>query len=222
MAMRQSDSPGFRLGTLMRACVLALVLVAGAEAARTAFGSNFHTVTAGRCYRSAQPSPADLRVLAHTLGVRTVVNLRGVCDDEAWYHAERATAAELGLEFVDAGLWSGRQPYVDEFRDLIRALTDHPEPILLHCASGSDRSGFAAAVYLLLHTDTPPEVAACQLGLRFGHNPWGRAACQDRLLATYVAWLAERGLDHRPDAFRHWAMESYRPEAPALAYGPER
>src|SRR5436190_1360685 len=54
--------PGWpRLALLVRAAALALLLVVGAEVARTAFGSNFHTVVRGRCYRCAQPSVEDLR-----------------------------------------------------------------------------------------------------------------------------------------------------------------
>jgi protein tyrosine/serine phosphatase len=196
---------------LARGFVLALALVLAAEAVRTGAGSNFHTVAAHRCYRSAQPSPEALRVLAQTLGIRTVVNLRGLNDDEAWYHEERQAAERLALAFVDAGLWSSSPPSAEEFGDLVRAIDGSAEPILLHCQSGIDRSGFAAAVYLLLKTDMPLDEASCQLSPRFGHNPWGRAACQDRVLGGYASWLEAHGLQHRPDRFRHWIAEEYRP-----------
>ncbi len=201
-----------RLKTLARGIVLALVLVAGAEAARTAFGSNLHTVVPGRCYRCAQPSPTNLRLFARTFGIRTIINLRGVEDDRVWYQRERAIARELGMEMLDRGMWAQRPPTEEEFHAVVRAVDSAAEPVLIHCVSGIDRSGIVSAIFLLLRTDATVDQAWRQLGVRYGHNPWGKAACQDRVLAAYVAWLAERGLRHRPEHFRRWALEDYRQE----------
>jgi protein tyrosine phosphatase (PTP) superfamily phosphohydrolase (DUF442 family) len=197
---------------LVRAVLLALVLIVGAEVARVAVGSNFHTVVGGRCYRCAQPSADDLPALSRTLGIRSIVNLRGF-DDRPWYGEERAAAERLGIAFADAGIWASSPPTEAEFLNVVRAVDESPEPILIHCQSGSDRSGLASAVFLLLKTDATVEQACGQLGLRFGHNPWGRAACMDRILAGYVAWLARNGWAHSPERFRRWARDDYRREA---------
>jgi protein tyrosine/serine phosphatase len=199
-----------RLAILVRALLLALALVVGAEAARTGLGSNFHTVVPGRCYRCAQPAPDDLRLLARTLGIRSIVNLRGF-DDRPWYEEERAIADGLGMAFVDAGIWAAAPPSAEEFQTVVRAVDESPEPMLIHCQSGIDRSGLAAALFLLLRTDTPLERATSQLSPLFGHNPWGRAGCQDAILAAYAAWLAEHGLTHRPDHLRRWTAQVYQP-----------
>jgi protein tyrosine/serine phosphatase len=196
---------------LVKALLLALLLIAGAETARVALGSNFHTVVAGRCYRCAQPSGADLPILARTLGIRSIVNLRGF-DERSWYSEERATAERLGITFADAGIWAASPATEAEFLNVVRAVDESPEPILIHCQSGSDRSGLAAAIFLLLKTDATVDQACGQLSLRFGHNPWGRAACQDRILAAYVAWLAQHGWTHAPERFRAWARDGYRQE----------
>jgi protein tyrosine phosphatase (PTP) superfamily phosphohydrolase (DUF442 family) len=201
-----------RCFVVVRAILLALILVVGAEAARVAVGANFHTVVAGRCYRCAQPSADDLPTLARTLGVRSIVNLRGF-DERPWYGEERAVAERLGITFADAGIWASSPPTETEFLKVVRAVDESPEPMLIHCQSGSDRSGLASAIFLLLKTDATVEQARGQLSLRFGHNPWGRAACMDRILAGYVAWLAQRGWTHAPDRFRQWARDDYRREA---------
>jgi protein tyrosine phosphatase (PTP) superfamily phosphohydrolase (DUF442 family) len=203
---------GTRRFVLVKAVVLGLVLVAGAELARVAVGSNFHTVVAGRCYRCAQPSHDDLPVLARTLGIRSVVNLRGF-DERPWYGEERAVAERLGIRLVDAGIWASSPPTESEFFAVVRAVDESPEPMLIHCQSGSDRSGLASAIFLLLKTDATVAQARGQLSLRYGHNPWGRAGCMDRILAGYVAWLAQRGWAHAPDRFRGWARGDYRREA---------
>ena len=192
--------------------MLALLLVVGAEAARTAFGSNFHTVVAGRCYRCAQPSPTNLRLLIRTFGIRTIINLRGVEDDRVWYHRERAIAKATGVQMMDRGMWARRPPTEEEFREVVRAVDEAAEPILVHCVSGIDRTGIVSAIFLLLRTDATVDEARGQLSVRYGHNPWGKAACQDRVLTAYVAWLAERRLPHRPEHFRRWALEDYQQE----------
>jgi protein tyrosine phosphatase (PTP) superfamily phosphohydrolase (DUF442 family) len=203
---------GTRRIVLVKAVLLALVLIVGAEVARVAVGANFHIVVAGRCYRCAQPSADDLPVLARTMGIRSIVNLRGF-DERPWYGEERAMAERLGITFADAGIWASSPPTEEEFLNVVRTVDESPEPILIHCQSGSDRSGLASAIFLLLKTDATVEQARGQLSLRFGHNPWGRAACMDRILAGYVDWLARNEWAHSPGRFRRWAREDYRREA---------
>jgi protein tyrosine/serine phosphatase len=205
-------SPSRRIRTLTQGFALALLLVFGAEAARTVFGSNFHPVVRGRCYRSSQPSPTRLRLLERTFHIRSIINLRGVEDDRVWYKRERSISRELNMQMLDRGMWAQRPPTEEEFHDIVRAVDGAEEPILIHCVSGIDRSGIVSAIFMLLRTDATVEEAWRQLGVRYGHNPWGKAACQDRVLAAYIAWLAARGLVHRPEHFRRWALEDYRQE----------
>ena len=201
-----------RVRTIAQGLVFALVLVLGAEAARTAFGSNFHTVVPGRCYRSAQLSATHLRLLAGRYGIRSIINLRGVEDDRVWFQRECAVAQAMDIEMINRGMWAQRPPTEEELRDIVRDVDRADEPILIHCVSGIDRTGIIAAMFLLLRTDATIDEAWRQLSVRYGHNRWGKAACQDRVLAAYVAWLAERGLAHRPEHFRRWAVEDYRQE----------
>jgi protein tyrosine phosphatase (PTP) superfamily phosphohydrolase (DUF442 family) len=200
-----------RFAIVARALALALLVVVGAACGRTLLGLNFHTVLSGRCYRCAQPATAELRVLVQKLKIRTIINLRGR-EDEPWYGREHALARELGIRVVDEGMWAARPATEAEFRKIVETVDSAEEPILVHCVSGIDRTGIVSAIFLLLRTDANVDAAMGQLSVRFGHNPWGKAACQDRILEGYAAWLAERGLRHRPDLFRRWAQEDYRQE----------
>ncbi len=200
-----------RIATGAQALVVALLLVVGAEVARTGLGSNFHTVVPQRCYRCAQPSAADLHVLIRTLQIRSIINLRGY-EERRWYAQEHAVAKQMGARLIDHGMWAARPATEAEFKDIVQMVDEAAEPILIHCVSGIDRTGIVSAIFLLLRTDATVDEAAGQLSMRFGHNPWGKAGCQDRILTAYVAWLAEQGLNHRPEYFRRWAREDYRQE----------
>lgn len=200
-----------RLIRLLLFTVLAGSVAAFAcEVAYVLLGSNFHVVVDGKCYRSAQPSLSDLQHFVERYGIRTVVNLRGENEDEEWYHAEKRRTHELGAVHLDVGLFGRHPPYEDDLQNLVKALDNAAQPMLLHCQSGGDRAGMAATAFLLLRSDTSLEEAREQLSLRFGHNPFGNAACQGRLFDCYARWLGEQNLVHSPERFRTWACKHYR------------
>lgn len=204
----------WRRRPLLAGLLAGLFVVCVAKVLHIFVGSNFHAVVAGRCYRGGQPSGADLDMLSRALGVRRVINLRGENESEDWYREERAAADRLGLEVIDVVMSAYWPPVTQEFRKLVQALESGAEPVLLHCHSGSDRTGLAATAYLLLHSDRAPEQALGQLSPRFGHYPFGKAACQRGVIDEYTAWLRAEGLTHRPQHFRHWALTVYVGEYP--------
>jgi hypothetical protein len=187
------------------------LLAVGAEAGRVLFLGNFHAVLAGRVYRRAQPSPATLERLVRTHGIRTVVNLRGGCAPKPWYLDQSRVTHRLGICQEDVCLSAGRLPSVHEVRRLVEVFDHADHPLLLHCHRGADRTGLAAAAYLLLHTDTPLANARRQLGPRYGHVAIGRPAQLGRFFDLYEEWLRGRGQGHTPAAFRRWAEQEYTP-----------
>lgn len=197
---------------ILKGIGLSVLVVLVAESLRVFLGSNLHAVVPGKCYRSAQPTPAFLLNIQRTHGIRSIVNLRDENEDESWYQQEKHAAQQLGLELINTGLGSKEQPPEEDFYRFVQAMKDAPEPILIHCASGNDRTSLAAAVYLLMRTDTPISEARGQLSLRYGHIPWSKASCLRRILDSYETWLEQNGKDHNADLFYYWGMHIYRPE----------
>jgi protein tyrosine phosphatase (PTP) superfamily phosphohydrolase (DUF442 family) len=198
----------FRLMAAVLTCLAIPILFHGWH---IAFGGNFHTVVAGTLYRSAQPSTAELRRLVATHNIHTIINLRGD-NTEPWYWEEHDMGRELNVQVVDVGLWAMSPPPTDQFRLLVDTLADAPGAILVHCNSGGDRSGLASALGILLRSDGTIAEARRQLSIYFGHNPFGKAACHERVLDKYEQWLATQGIDHSPARLRTWAREKYSAE----------
>jgi protein tyrosine phosphatase (PTP) superfamily phosphohydrolase (DUF442 family) len=191
--------------------LLLLTLAFGLEAWRVCFGPNFATIAEGRLYRSAQLKPRQLQEAVRRFGIKTVINLRGHCPQEAWHRDESNLLARLGVALVDVNFSSSMPPPVPELRKLLAALDTAERPILLHCRRGADRTSIAAAFALLLEPDATLADGQKQLSFRYGHAPFGNVQILDACFADYPAWLAERGLAHAPERLRHWVMNDYQP-----------
>jgi len=171
---------------------------------------NQHEVAPG-VWRSSQPDPAAIRRLAGQ-GVRAIVNLRGATE---WgsYFLEREACAAAGIELVDFKLNSRRLPSRAELLALDALFERLPQPFLMHCKSGADRAGFAAALYLLLRQDMPVEEAKRQLSWRYLHLRGAATGVLHFLLERYAADSAAE-----PMRFRDWVERRYDPEALEAAY----
>ena len=193
----------------LRAGVAVLALWLGWEVWYVLGGPNVHTVVPGKVYRGAQQSPADLDALIQRYGIRTVLSLRGCCQPEDWYMDQARVCQAAGVSQEDVSFSAVHLPGKYELRQLVDVL-DHTEyPVFFHCRQGADRTGMAAMIALLLHTDAPYATARRQLGMRYSHLPFGKPAVIDRFFDLYVAWLHDQGQDHTPDRFRRWVLNEY-------------
>lgn len=189
-----------------------VALAATAEAARVLFGSNEHTVIPGKVYRSAQLKQQKLERVIADKHIRTVLNLRGCCPEMEWYQADaRAThACQIGQE--DLTFSAKRYPPSTEIVRLVEVFDEVEYPVLIHCARGSDRTGLACGMAVLLLTDGGIDAARRQLHPRYGHvAAVGRTGVLDEFFDAYEAKLAATGESHSPERFRKWATTEYCP-----------
>ncbi len=166
--------------------------------------SNEAEVVPGRLYRSNHPTPGRLANLVRRFGIRSVVNLRGLCANGS-DALSRAQAERLGLAFVDAPVSSGHPPTRERALALAHALLHSPEPILVHCKSGADRAGLAAGMFLLLNGGDS-RAALGQLSWRFGHLRGSRAGVLDAFFRAF----ANEAEGRKP--FLGWLSDDYDPE----------
>ena len=166
---------------------------------------NQHEIAPG-VWRGSQPDPATIRRLARR-GFRTILNLRG---ETQWgsYLLERDACAAAGIELVNLKLNSRTLPPVETLLELDAVFGRAAKPVFIHCKSGADRAGFAAALYLLLRAGAAPEVARAQLSWRYLHLRRGGTGVLGYALDAYAAERARSGI-----GFRDWLVTRYDPEA---------
>ncbi|MDA8052429.1 MAG: tyrosine-protein phosphatase [Rhodospirillales bacterium] len=174
--------------------------------------SNFAPVVPGRLYRANHPTPGRLARLKRRYGLKTLINLRGEAKNGS-DALTREAAQRLGLAFVDLPLESRGVPQVSRILRLIEVYRTMEEPALIHCKSGADRAGLAAAVFLLAE-GTSAARAAAELSLRFGHVRHARSGVLDAFVARY------RAAGDKP--FLAWLTEEYDEEALRREFAPWR
>lgn len=169
------------LKRLVVAVVASVALLGGALVLEIQTG-NFHPVIAGELYRSAQPSAKDISRYAKEEGIKSIINLRGGNPTDDWYREELAASEAAGITHYDFRMKASRELTDDQAQELVVLMHEAPKPLLIHCKSGADRSGLAAALYLREIAGRGEEEARGQLSLRYGHMPypWAEAQAMDR------------------------------------------
>lgn len=152
-------------------------------------------------WRSNQPTPWRLRALAKR-GFRSVINLRGEGRSGAFY-LEQYHAQRLGLQLYSLKMSSRRAPTQEQLATLHDLLEQAPKPLLLHCKSGADRAGLAAAISVLLQGSSP-ELAARQLSWRYLHIRNASTGMMDHFIQCYAKQGFAAGV-----GYREWVEQSY-------------
>lgn len=173
-------------------------------------GSNFHEVVPGRVFRSGQLTPADLDAAIEAHALKSVINLRGAKPGQEWYEAEAEVLRRHGLRHENLDL-PKRLPSRLVVLRLIDLLETLPEPVLLHCKAGSDRSGFASVLVRIVKSGETLGAARSELGLLYGHLPWGAAADFARFFDLYADYLARSGAADSEKTFKNWVETVYVP-----------
>ena len=126
---------------------------------------NLHKVT-DKLYRSAQPSAEGMRN-AEKLGIKTVLNLRGLHSD-----ADLAEGTSLKLARIKINTWAMDE---DDILEGLRIILQADGPVLVHCQHGADRTGTLMAAYRMVVQGWPREAAIKEMleGDYGYHAVWG-------------------------------------------------
>lgn len=185
------------------------------------FRGNFGVVEPGRVYRSAQPG-AGFERLVRRRNLASVLNLRGGSIADSWYAQEVRVTREAGVDLYDFPMSPSRRPTRRELLTLLDLFPRCRYPLLIHCKSGSDRTGLASALYLMEIANLGPEDAEKAFTLFYGHvELFGRKHLHEPL-DEYAAWLRARGLAHTPERLRNWVEHEYQSDDDGGTFRPLR
>jgi protein tyrosine/serine phosphatase len=179
-------------GGLRRLLLVLLVpgLALGAFVLSVVAHHNFHIVSPGLVYRSAQMNAGALAAVIPEYGIKSILNLRGAGEGKDWYDAETNTAREFGVQHYDFALSATRELTNEEMDQILDTIRSAPKPILIHCKSGSDRTGLIGALYLYGLEGQPAKSARTQLAVFYGHIPhliWCDSVAMDNSFWRYVS-----------------------------------
>jgi protein tyrosine/serine phosphatase len=151
---------------------LVAIVTVGAEYARKAFTwDNFGVVESGQIYRSGQLKPIQMKEAIRRHGLRSVLRLNSDRTGDA--ASEEQVVREQGVKYYSA-VWPGNG-VVDEARlNWAYEIISDPanQPVLVHCARGTSRTGAVVAYY------------------RIRHSSWSRERIRDEMVSYR----------HRPDS----------------------
>ena len=140
----------------------------GGESPYPQFPKNFHKVNEN-LYRSGQPDKDEFFSLYTFNGIRSVLNLRENNSDKDEINAinrnwnNAVTLYEIPL---DTGKISE-----DDLYKILTVIRDAPNPLLIHCWHGSDRTGCAVAAYRIVFENWSVEDAISELMKpQYGHH----------------------------------------------------
>jgi hypothetical protein len=168
----------------------------------------FSAVIDNQVYRSAQLSASRLDEVVQTYGIRTIIALLGSENGALWYENEKTVAERHQVQMLNIDFGSHDLPSYNRLNQLVDALLSAPRPILLHCYRGSDRSGMASAIALILNDASSLETIEKQFSWRFGVIPFSNSI-GILFFDQYKEWLIETGRHHNRDIFLDWIYNHY-------------
>ena len=141
--------------------------------------------------------------------IQTIIDLRGGGPQDLRYRDEVATSVQMGVDHVDIPLSARHLPPPAMVDKLLYTFDHGHPPFLVHCQTGSDRTGLACALYAYLYEHEPLDRALTEeLTWRYGHFRWSQTGAMDDFFDLYRT--SGKGMDFRlwlkikyPDLYAH-------------------
>jgi len=167
------------------------------------FAKRFGVVEPEEIYRSGRLSPAATRRVVERHGIRTEIDF-GAWDAESEEERRaRRTAEALDLDRFVLRLYGDATGDPNQYVDALELMTDpERQPVLVHCAAGTERTGAAVVFYRHIVEGEPLEAALAEAEAH-GHSP----ARNPRLRAYVHEWVDEIAEAYRSGGEIPWPPE---------------
>lgn len=154
--------------------------------------NNFHEVVPGRFYRAGEMPHRVLEGIVREYGIKTIIDLRwGEDDSDPSGRTEGDVARDLNVHYVHHRFRSAKIPKYEQVTALLESYDRAELPLLVHCSSGTHRTGFAAAIWLLDKEQYSRQAALEQFSPRYGFFRFERrvrAFLQDAPTLDSLVW----------------------------------
>lgn len=172
------------------------------------FQHNLHEVVPGRLYRSAEMKPGDLKELMKEKGIKSIIDLRmnpkAVPES---YFGESEAVESLGASYKHFPLMGSKEMELEQVKNLLSLLDRVETPVLVHCSSGTHRSGLVSAIWLMEKEGVPFNEAKEQLSSKYGFFLTERklkSLVSGRWTIDNILWRYQEANSRSPIAFREW------------------
>tara|TARA_A100001011_G_C14117575_1_gene759765 strand:- start:91 stop:753 length:663 start_codon:yes stop_codon:yes gene_type:complete len=165
---------------------------------------NFHKIDE-KLYRSNMPTPLRIKNYSK-LGIKTIINLRGVRKDGGWL-LENEACDKYNIKLIDFRARSRAAPEKEMIFKADKLFNSIQYPALIHCKSGADRAGIMCALYILLHKREHPIIAQEQLSWKYLHVKWAKPGILDFFIENYGKQYNQKKIE-----FLEWVKNQYIPE----------
>lgn len=139
-------------GSLLGVCLFGALAIGIAVFASKAvkpdiWPKRFAEVVPGKVYRSSELSPRAMEQLVRTTGLKTIIDLGVAPDGDPRDRRQQLTAQALGIQRYKFQLVGDATGNPNEYLAALRlALDPANQPVLIHCATGAQRTSCAIAL----------------------------------------------------------------------------
>lgn len=135
------------------------------------FPKRFGVVEEGRIYRSGELTPAAMRLVHDSRGIKTVVDLGAYEPGSVEERRAERTATLLGMKRVVLRLEGDATGNPNNYVEALRIMTDPAaQPVLVHCSAGTQRTGCAVAMFRMIEEGKTFDEALVE-AKRYDHDP---------------------------------------------------
>jgi len=171
---------------------------------------NMHDMGGGM-FRANQPSPKRIAELAE-MGIKTILNLRGE-SSKGYYLLEKEACEAHGITLIDYRMYSRDVHSQDKLLGAQKLFEEIEYPCMMHCKSGSDRTGIMGVLYRHFRMGDDIQTALEQLSFRYLHVKAGKTGMLDHFFEDYLAYN-----EATPITFHAWVETVYDPPSVKTAF----
>ena len=157
----------------------------------------------GKMFRSNQPYPFQIKSDIKKHKIKSIINLRGERHCSSFY-LEQDFCHKNNLKLYNFPISSRDLPDKKKLIDFNTLLQKIEYPCVMHCKSGADRAGLAAALYLIYKQDYSLLHARKQLTFKHLHIKYAKTAILDYFFCKVI----DQGIKQKVD-FLEWVEEKY-------------